>query len=299
MNNNYSNPFFKRLSVNYNYGINRNGDIVSFTDNIIIEKNKGNKVNLDGVNYYVNKLMADMPLGDLNDRNRWKPVYGFEKDYLMDNTGRIYSLTYNKLMRPNCDNCVGLSNGIDRATRSVNVVLGETFVYDMFSDTNVWRSIEGFEDYKISINGEVFSTKQNRYMSPADNGYGYLFVVFTINRKSVYKYIHRLVAEAFIPNPENKEQVNHIDGNKYNNCLENLEWVTPLENAHHAIENGLLPEVHPNLIAINVYDKFNNQSCKFRCISDCAKALGLHQVKISEQLKGNELSYDRYDFTYA
>ena len=299
MTNTFSSPFFRRLDVNNNYGINKNGEIVSFNNNILIETDKGNKINLDGVNYYINKLMVDMPLGNLNDTNRWRPIYGFENEYLMDNTGRVYSLTYNKLLKPNYDNCVVLSNNNKRTTRSVNVLLGETFVYDMLSDTNIWRDIAGIKGYKISRNGEIFSMKQNRYMSPSDNGYGYLDISLPINGKDTHKYIHRLVAEAFIPNPENKEQVNHIDGNKHNNHLENLEWVTPLENAHHAIENGLLPEVHPNSIAINVYDKFNNQSCKFRCISDCAKALGLHQVKISEQLKGNELYYDRYDFTYA
>ena len=74
-----------------------------------------------------------------------------------------------------------------------------------------------------------------RILKQADNGHGYL----RINRGGKTYYIHRLVAEAFISNPENKSQVNHIDGNKYNNNLENLEWVTPKENSDHAWRIGL------------------------------------------------------------
>ena len=76
---------------------------------------------------------------------------------------------------------------------------------------------------------------------------GYKIVWMNIKGKQKHYYLHRLIAEAFIPNPDNKPQVNHIDGNKTNNNVENLEWVTSKENVHHAIRTGLMkPSDFPN-----------------------------------------------------
>jgi HNH endonuclease. len=69
--------------------------------------------------------------------------------------------------------------------------------------------------------------------------YGYQFVKLNHKRKKYHRLIHRLVAIAFIPNPENKSQVNHIDGYKLNNKVKNLEWSTPAENIMHACMNNL------------------------------------------------------------
>ena len=76
-------------------------------------------------------------------------------------------------------------------------------------------------------------------------------------------YVHRLVAEAFIPNPENKEEVNHIDGKKMNNHVENLEWVTSSENNYHAYEIGLMKKLSEKEIEYRKNEKelksFNRQ----------------------------------------
>lgn len=102
------------------------------------------------------------------------------------------------------------------------------------------KDIPGFEGrYKINIEGEVFSLKQKIYLKQIKNGAGYLSVALWKNKKKQNKRIHRLIAEAFIDNPLTKPQVNHIDGDKLNNSIKNLEWVTVSENAKHAFDIGL------------------------------------------------------------
>lgn len=92
--------------------------------------------------------------------------------------------------------------------------------------------------YSVSSGGRVFSYKSNKYLKLQSNEH-YLKVTLTKNGKQIQKLVHRLVAEAFIPNPENKKEVNHIDGNKLNNNIDNLEWVTPKENQQHSVRKNL------------------------------------------------------------
>lgn len=91
------------------------------------------------------------------------------------------------------------------------------------------------DDYEITRDGEVINKRWRRKVKPQPNGKGYLRV--SIGGKLMF--VHRLVAEKYIPNPDNKPQVNHKDGNKLNNCVANLEWVTNQENRNHAMKNGL------------------------------------------------------------
>lgn len=107
--------------------------------------------------------------------------------------------------------------------------------------SEVWKDIKDYEGiYQISNLGNVKGLKRNKIKSPTLNSWGYQVVSLTKpNTKLKSVLVHRLVAIAFINNLENKEQVNHIDGNKTNNCKSNLEWCNQFENMQHAFKLGL------------------------------------------------------------
>ena len=117
----------------------------------------------------------------------------------------------------------------------------------------VWKDVPEFEGrYQVSTLGRVRSVSRKVYnhtgyinlkgrvLKTRHNAKGY--VVIDIKKENgIRKFcvVHRLVAQAFIPNPENKPQINHIDGDKTNNCVDNLEWCTNSENQIHAYKTGL------------------------------------------------------------
>lgn len=121
----------------------------------------------------------------------------------------------------------------------------------------IWKDVECFEGlYQVSNLGRVKSLKrvieqkningtpyiraiQEKILKPQIHKNGYVCVGFTVNGKVYGRLVHRLVAQAFVPNPSNKPEVNHKDGNKENNSMENLEWCTARENQMHSISLGL------------------------------------------------------------
>lgn len=101
-----------------------------------------------------------------------------------------------------------------------------------------WKPVEGFENYEVSSLGRVKSlgnnkSRKEKILKPSDNGGGYLLVQLCKNGKHKHFLIHRLVATAFIPNPEGLPEVNHKDEVKYNNVVDNIEWCSRCYNANY------------------------------------------------------------------
>lgn len=105
----------------------------------------------------------------------------------------------------------------------------------------MYKDISGYEGlYRVSDTGEVFSIRAGRVLKPIVGNMGYVYVHLCKGKNGTkVKRLHRLVAEAFIPNPLKLPQVNHIDGDKSNNAVSNLEWCTGLDNMRHSIVTGL------------------------------------------------------------
>ena len=164
-----------------------------------------------------------------------------------------------------------------------------------------WRTIKGYDGrYIVSNTGRVKNAITGRELKQETHHCGYLRVHLCGKEKSGMLRVHRLVAESFIPNPEGKPQVNHIDGDKRNNNVENLEWTTPIENVRHSWEHGLregnkkwYQSKKRRVVATSVD---GNVVIKFESISDAKKHFRTNHV--SDVLNGHREQAKGYRFAF-
>lgn len=167
------------------------------------------------------------------------------------------------------------------------------------------KVINGFPNYTITDDGHVYSlnymnTGKKNKLKPRIDKYGYHTVHFRRDGMHINKSIHRLVAEHFIPNPENLPQVNHIDGDKANNNVSNLEWCTNSHNINHALNLKLI-NIEIPVIQLDIN---NNIVSKYRSISEASRITGINRRHINDCCKNNKYyksaggykwKYDCYD----
>ncbi len=139
-------------------------------------------------------------------------------------------------------------------------------------------SVIGYSLYMCLNNGAIYSKNTNSYITPHIDRYGYAVSSFTNDNKVKKRVsVHRIIAMCFIPNPDNKPQVNHKDGDKLNNNVYNLEWMHPWENNRHARYNGLHKQTITDDVAIHI-DKLLRSGMR---ICDVARTTGIDYYSIS------------------
>lgn len=175
----------------------------------------------------------------------------------------------------------------------------------------VWKPVVGFEDrYEVSNDGRVRSLdiyvncrggkprlSKGRIKPLYRNNRGYVVVNLCRDNKAAYSLVHRLVAEAFVPNPYNKPQVNHIDGDNTNNCVDNLEWVTDNENKAHS--SVVIGGTQRPKKAVVVTKKTTGEVLHFDGLREAERALNLDHGTVMKVLRGKNSTHRGYHIAYA
>ena len=155
----------------------------------------------------------------------------------------------------------------------------------------VWKDINGYEGlYQVSNKGRVRNTQS--ILKTFECGSGYREIILTKCHKRTPKLIHRLVAEAFLPNTESKREVNHKDGNKHNNDVSNLEWVTPSENQSHSRKVLGSKSFQRRVICEELQQTFES-------IKEASDAFGLKSPLIWKCCNGKQITTGGYHWRYA
>lgn len=179
----------------------------------------------------------------------------------------------------------------------------------------IWKDIKNYEGlYQISNYGRVkslpkklnnhtgFKITKEMILKPRINKKGYVKYALYKNRKQKNISAHRLVAEAFIPNPENKPQVNHISGIKTDNNVSNLEWCTNSENQIHAFKMGLQKrrKGKNNITSKKVvqYDLNNNFIKEYYGVKEASEKIGIHPSNIYKCCRGEKKQTKGFVFKY-
>ena len=161
-------------------------------------------------------------------------------------------------------------------------------------ERETWRVSKEFPMYEVSDLGRIrhIDGKPRKTRECA----GYVYVCVRKDGKTRNVRLHRLVASAFVPNPENKPHINHKDGNKANNCAHNLEWCTPSENERHKV-NSLGIKQTPPLLQKSVVCVETGR--KFTSIKEASEQMGINGKHIGEAASGKRKTASGYHWRFV
>lgn len=242
----------------------------------------------------------------MNNNVIWKDIEGFDGFFKINNNFEVYRLDRNNnLIKKNItsDNCYVLElKGYKRKKIRTHILYLKYFpeeyikykIKELENLTNTrWKRIKKFESlYLINEYGKIYKLDFDGFSegSLKENGYVRFTLMFNNGKSKKDYYVHRLVAETFIPNPENKPEVNHIDGDKTNNHVSNLEWVTRSENGIHKYRVLGHKATKHRSKAIKVIDLISKKTKRYESHSDFAKEINIKTFNFNYNIK-NKIPY--------
>ena len=245
---------------------------------------------------------------ETNELVGYVPIIGFEDRYIINKYGMIYSLYSKKFISSYLYKgkvkVVDLCKDNKYTTYRVSMLVKAMFPKDFIKDLEGFKEIKGFPDYYINNKGTVIRLQRFlnviidiNILSSCKGPGGYLIVtLYDINKKRTTKYIHKLVAETFISNPNNYNQINHKDEDKTNNNVDNLEWCNAKYNINYSTRNERTIINQCNKIKrININ---TDEEIIFNSINECSRQMNITAAAIKYSLKHNSLYKGIYFFKY-
>ena len=165
------------------------------------------------------------------------------------------------------------------------------------SNKTEWREVKEYSKYEVNQYGEIRHKKRKQILKPRSNNGGYQYVNFKINGKPINFAVHRIVANAFIPNPNGYTEINHKDYNRKNNCVNNLEWVSSSQNKQHAFLKEQNKKSRGK--AVNQYTKDGNFIKTFDTITEAAEELKCSVSAISNCCLGRTKTSQGFRWSFV
>lgn len=236
----------------------------------------------------------------------FRDIKGYEGEYAINKNGDVYSHKRRKLLSTyyhKNSEVVDFCQKGKYKTYRISMLIKLAFPIDYSKELIGYKEIKGFDDYYVNCNGDVLHlirfnnvVIEVKKLIPHSDGNGYLFVQLTKDKYSIMKKVHRIVAEAFIPNPNNLPCINHKDEDKNNNNINNLEWCTNNYNINYGTRTSRA--VAKQSHKINRKDIETNNIDTFESINECARQMNISPAAIKYSLKHYSIYKNRYRFYY-
>ena len=219
---------------------------------------------------------------------------------------RDYIVSYNKIDQDLICTCKnGSLFGVNQIQICIHKV--KAMVESNIETENI-KKIQDYENYWITSSGKIWSKRSDKFLKPCVGGRGYKVVVLTNKEGGKTKTLHRLIAKSFIPNPENKPEVDHKDRNRINNKLENLRWVTGLENQRYSYQNGRehnkpskdkFGELHWGSKKVYQFDLEGNLINTYSAVMDVSRKTGFDFSPIAAVCRNKRKKFKGYLWSYT